>query len=45
MHSDDLNSAIEPIDKVFDWIDVIKITEKQLNKVLKGNHIEMNFSE
>ncbi len=43
VHSDDLNSAIEPIDKVFDWIDVIKINEKQLNKVLKGNCVEMNF--
>ena len=45
VHSDDLNEAIEPIDKVFDWIDVIKINEKQLNKVLNGNCIEMNFFE
>ncbi len=45
MHSDDQNKAIEPIDEVFSWIKVLKINEKQLNKVLNGNCIEMNFFE
>ena len=41
VHSDDLNNVIEPVDSVFDWINVIEINKKQLNKVLKGNCIEM----
>ena len=45
VHSDDQNKAIEPIDEVFSWIKVLKINEKQLNKVLNGNCIEMNFFE
>ena len=40
--SDDLNNVIEPVDSVFNWINVIKINKKQLNKVLKGNCIEMD---
>ena len=42
VHSDDLNNVIEPVDSVFNWINVIKINKKQLNKVLKGNCIEMD---
>ncbi len=42
VHSDDLNNVIEPVDNVFNWINVIKINKKQLNKVLKGNCIEMD---
>ncbi len=45
VHSDDQNKAIEPIDQVFSWIKVLEINEKQLNKVLNGNCIEMNFFE
>ena len=45
VHSDDQNKAIEPIDEVFSWIRVLEINEKQLNKVLNGNCIEMNFFE
>ena len=45
VHSDDQNKAIEPIDEVFSWIKVLKINEKQLNKVLNGNCVEMNFFE
>jgi tRNA pseudouridine55 synthase len=41
VHSDELNNVIEPVDSVFDWINVIEINKKQLNKVLKGNCIEM----
>ena len=43
VHSDDHNKAIEPIDQVFSWIKVLEINEKQLNKVLNGNCIEMSF--
>jgi len=42
VHSDELNNVIEPVDSVFNWINVIKINKKQLNKVLKGNCIEMD---
>ena len=45
VHSDDQNKAIEPIDQVFNWIKVLEINEKQLNKVLNGNCIEMSFFE
>jgi len=45
VHSGDQNKAIEPIDQVFSWIKVLEINEKQLNKVLNGNCIEMNFFE
>ena len=45
VHSDDQNKVIEPIDQVFSWIKVLEINEKQLNKVLNGNCIEMNFFE
>lgn len=45
VHSDDQNKAIEPIDQVFSWIKVLEINEKQLNKVLNGNCIEMSFFE
>ena len=43
VHSDEQNKAIEPIDQVFSWIKVLEINEKQLNKVLNGNCIEMSF--
>jgi tRNA pseudouridine55 synthase len=45
VHSDDQNKAIEPIDEVFSWIKVLEINKKQLNKVLNGNCVEMNFFE
>ena len=45
VHSDEQNKAIEPIDQVFSWIKVLEINEKQLNKVLNGNCIEMSFFE
>ncbi len=45
VHSDERNKAIEPIDQVFSWIKVLEINEKQLNKVLNGNCIEMSFFE
>ena len=45
VHSDDQNKVIEPIDQVFSWIKVLEINEKQLNKVLNGNCIEMDFFE
>ncbi|MEL0125106.1 MAG: tRNA pseudouridine(55) synthase TruB [Alphaproteobacteria bacterium] len=45
VHSDERNKVIEPIDQVFSWIKVLEINEKQLNKVLNGNCIEMSFFE
>ena len=45
VHSGEQNKAIEPIDQVFSWIKVLEINEKQLNKVLNGNCIEMSFFE
>ena len=45
VHSDEQIKAIEPIDQVFSWIKVLEINEKQLNKVLNGNCIEMSFFE
>lgn len=45
VHSDERNKVIEPIDQVFSWIKILEINEKQLNKVLNGNCIEMSFFE